>query len=98
MIEKEKQYFAGWWIWILLLIFLTGMTIFGLRYFGVVGERIIFDNSYQKFSSENAKRDTLEAELAGINARLSGSLTETQREDLMAQKRAVTFQLNKLDN
>lgn len=98
MIEQEKRYFAGWWIWILLLVFLTGVAGFGLRYFGVVGERIIFENSYQKSASENAKRDSLEAELVGINSRLSGSLTETQREDLMAQKRAVTFQLNKLEN
>lgn len=96
MIEKEKKYFAGWWLWVLLLIVITSVVGFGLRFTGVVGERIIFENSYQKDAADNAKRDMLEAELVGINARLrSGVLNETQRADLEANKAAVQFQLNK---
>lgn len=98
MIEQEKRYFAGWWLWVLLLIVITCAVGFGLRFTGVVGERIIFENSYQKHSADQAKKNTLEAELAGINSRLrSGGLNETQRADLEAQKRAIEFQLNRMN-
>lgn len=99
MINSEKREFGGWWLWILLLIIITSFSFFGLRYFGVVGERIIFENSYQKDAAENAKRNMLEAELAGINSRLSSSssLTEIELDDLKSQKRAVQYQLNSME-
>lgn len=98
MIDQEKREFGKWWLWVLLLVMITAIAGFALRGAGVFGGRIIFENSYQKHSADNARRSALEAELVGINTRLqSGDLTETQRSDLKAQRAAVQFQLNKVD-
>lgn len=96
MVDNEKRNFAKWWLWVLMLIAITVVCGFGLRAAGVFGERIVFENSYQKYSSDKARRSALEAELAGIDARLSsGGLTDVQRNDLQAQRAGVEFQLNK---
>lgn len=96
MIDQDKKWFGGWWLWILLLIIVTSVAGFGLRYAGIFGERIIFENSYQKHSADDARQSGLEAELVGITARLrAGGLTQSQQADLEAQKASVTYQLNR---
>ncbi len=99
--EKEKKYVAGWWLWILLLVVVSFMVLGTLNMFGLfgrtVGERIIFENSYQKHSADKAKRNRLEAELMGIDSRLRGNVSETIRANLEAQRSAVLFQLNAME-
>lgn len=97
MIDSEKRAFGGWWLWILLLIVVTVVVFFGLRFTGVVGERIIFEQSFQRQATEDARRDALRAELTAIETRLrSGELSDTQRADLEAQAAGVRYQLNSM--
>lgn len=101
--EEEKKEFGRWWVWVLALIVLTiivlGAISFTGRWLGVTGERFIFETSIQKHSADDAKRGALEAELAGIGARLQNrsSLSQTEVDDLTSQQRALQFQLNAMD-
>ncbi len=93
--NSERTDFTKWWILIALLLFATVIVGFGLRMVGVIGERVVFQNSYQKHSADNAKVRMLRSELAGIEARLSnGGLNEAQRSDLIQQKVGIEYQLN----
>lgn len=96
MPSKDKREFGKWWIWVLALIVITGAVGFGMRFAGVAGDRIIFENSYQKAAADADRTATLEAELAQINALLrSNTLTEIERADLEAQRAAITVQLER---
>lgn len=95
MIDTEKRAFGAWWLWVLLLVIVTGVVAMGLRVAGVATERVIFENSYQKSAGDTARLNTMRAELVAIEARLrSGNLDEVQRSDLEAQAAGVRFQLN----
>lgn len=94
MIDKDKREFGGWWLWIVFLMLLSVAAFFGLRMAGVFGERIVFENSYQKAASDDDKMRNLRAELASINAQLRRSdLTQQERSSLEAQKAGIEFQL-----
>lgn len=98
--DGEKKAFGKWWIWVLLLVIVSilalGATGFLTRFGSTVAERVIFENSFQRNAAEAERIQQLEAELVGINARLrGGDLSETQRNDLEAQRAAVEFQLNR---
>lgn len=96
MIDKEKREFGGWWIYILLLLLISAAAFWGLRAAGVFGERVVFENSYQKAASDSDKIRGLRAELEGINAQLRRTdLTQSQRADLQAKKAGIQYQLNR---
>lgn len=95
MLDKDKSEFGGWWIFIAVLLALTVAVFTALRFYGVAAERLIFEQSYQRSSAQDAKRLTLEAELASINSLLLGSsLTAEQRADAQAAKAAINLQLD----
>lgn len=103
MIENEKKYFGGWWIWILLLVIFTMVALTALRAGGLVFwtavEREVFEQSYQRSAAEQAKFNMLNAELTGAETRLrSGGLTASQRSDLEAQAAALRLQINAMEN
>lgn len=93
--EQEKKYFASWWFWILLLIVASVLVFGGLRIVGVIGERVIFEQSFQYKEARKTEIATFEAQLAEINRKLnSTSLDENTRVNLEAQAAAIRIQLS----
>lgn len=86
-------------IGLMVLISIVGAVLnFGGRYFGTVGERVIFEESYQRSAGQETMKRNLEGELATINRLLNSStLTDTQRADLLANKAGIQHQLSTLD-
>lgn len=102
MMEAEKRYFGGWWIWILVLIVLTLIVLFGLRSAGLIGwtivERKVFEESYQKKAGDSAKLATFKAQRLSIEIQLRRTdLTAAERTDLEAQLAAINIQIGALD-
>ena len=100
---SEKTEFAGWWIWILLLLVLSVIVFTGLSYAGLVGKTIIqrevFEQSYQRQAGDSAKLNTFLASKAEIEAQLGrNDLSSSQRADYMAQLAAIRVQINSLEN
>lgn len=96
--DGEKKAFGKWWVWVLALVVLSvvvlGATGAGLRIFGVAVEREIFEQSYQRSAAEEARLNTLNAELVGARTRLQqGGLTATQEADLRAQIAGLEAQI-----
>lgn len=93
--EQGKKYFAGWWFWVLLLVVATTFVFGGLRIAGVIGERVIFEQSFQYKEARKTEIATFEAQLAEIDRKLSyASLDENVRVNLEAQAAAIRIQLN----
>jgi hypothetical protein len=94
-IKEEQKIVRKWWIFILIMFVLTTTVFGGLRIFGVIGERVIFENSFQYFESRKTEIATYEAQLAEINYKLSmGELDTDIRNTLEAQKSSITILLN----
>ena len=74
------------------LVFLAVVNI-GLGVINKMGERAILVNSHQYKESMLDRATTWEAELAQIDARLSGQLLEGVRANLVSQKAALIIQL-----
>lgn len=91
--EEDKKYFASWWIWILAFIILTSAVGFGLKYAGVIGERVIFENSFQYKEARKTEISTFKATLAEIERKLASNLDENTRANLEAQAAAIRIQL-----
>lgn len=101
--DTEKKEFAGWWLWVLLLVIVSigalSITGFGSRFLSVTADRVIFENSYQKSAADKAKQSALQSQLSEIEARLrSSNLTDEMRVDLEAQASGMRVQLNALEN
>lgn len=95
MIGQEKRYFAGWWFWVLMLIAVSLLAFGGLRILGVVGERVVFEQSFQYKEARKTEIATFEAQLAEINHILGyHSLDENVRVNLEAQAASIRIQLN----
>lgn len=92
-IEEDKKYFASWWFWCLLLIILTAIILGGLRIAGVIGERIIFQQSFQYKEARKTEITTFEAQLAEIDRKLVSELDKNTRANLEAQAAAIRIQL-----
>lgn len=96
--EKEKKYFAGWWMWVFALLVLTGIVIFGLKSVGLIGrtivERKVFENSFQYSEARKTEIATFEAQLAEIDRKLVSNLDENTRANLEAQAAAIRIHLN----
>lgn len=94
-IEQDKKYFASWWFWVLLLVIATILVFAGLKVAGVVGERVVFEQSFQYKEARKTEIATFEAQLAEINRKLNFvSLDENTRVNLEAQASAIRIQLN----
>lgn len=98
MVDEEKRGFAKWWLWILLLIIISSVALFGLNAAGRLGntvvEREVFEQSYQYTAAQRERIATFESQLAEIETRLSDStLDDVTRRDLEAQRSAIRVQL-----
>jgi biopolymer transport protein ExbB/TolQ len=99
----EKREFAGWWMWILLLLVISAIVFTGLRYVGLVGqtmiERKVFEESYQRSAGDEAKLNTFRASMAEIESQLRrDDLSASTRADYEAQLAAIRIQINALEN
>ncbi len=103
MVDRDKREFGGWWLWVTLLIAVSvGVFVFtgaAGKLFVTAVEREVFEQSYQRSAAEEARYNTLTAELAGVQARLSSgeSLTDVQRDDLSAQAAALQIQIQMME-
>lgn len=91
--EQEKKYFASWWFWCVGLVFVTSIIFFGLRLAGVIGERVVFEQSHQYQESRKSEIATYTAQLTEIERKLLGQLDENVRINLEAQASAIRIQL-----
>ena len=96
--ESEKKYFAGWWVWVLLLCIITGVVLTLLSYFGLIGktivERKVFENSYQYSEARKTESLTFRAQLAQIETKLTDpALDQSTRTNLEAQAAALRVQI-----
>lgn len=99
----EKKEFAGWWLWILLLLILSAVVFSGLRYVGLVGhtiiERKVFEESHQRKAGDKAKLNTFLASKAEIESQLRrNDLSASTRANHEAQLAAIRIQINSLEN
>lgn len=97
--ETGKKYFAGWWMWVLLLIIVTGLIFTGLRYAGLIGgtivERKVFENSFQYSEARKSEVAIFEAQLLEINSKLGNlQLDANTRSNLEATASVLRVQLN----
>jgi hypothetical protein len=91
--DKEKKYFARWWFWVLGLIIATAIIFGILRIAGVIGERIIFEQSFQYKEARKTEIATFEAQLAEIERKLSSPIDENTRANLEAQAASIRIHL-----
>ena len=96
--DREKRYFGGWWLWITLLLALSILIIGLVGYVTIagrtVGERIIFEQSFQRKAGDRERFRLLQAELANIEQQLKRTdLTEGQRANLRGQRSALKIRL-----
>lgn len=93
--EKEKKYFASWWFWVLFLVIITVIMLGGLKIASVIGERVVFEQSFQYKEARKTEIATFEAQLAEIERQLrSTTLEENVRVNFEAQALAIRIQLN----
>lgn len=94
--EKEKKYFGKWWLWILLLMVMTGIVLGVLNSVGMLGqtivERKVFENSYQKHEADKTASTVYAAQLAQLRSRLNNpNLTNADISEIKAQIDAITI-------
>lgn len=77
----------------ILIIFVVGAISIGFSVMMTAGERAVLVNSHQYKEGMIDRARTWEAELAGIEQRLSGQLDETTRKNLEAQRAVLNVQL-----
>ena len=93
--EQEKKYFASWWFLIISLVAVTAVVFGGLRLVGVIGERVVFEQSFQYKEARKTEIATFEAQLAELELKLaSASLDDVTRTNFEAQVSAIRIQLN----
>jgi hypothetical protein len=92
--DAEKKEFGKWWIWILALL-IVSVIVFGILSFaGVIGERIVFENSYQYKAARAGEVAVFEAQLVEIDHKLAGALDADTKAALEAQAAAIRINLN----
>lgn len=97
MIESEKTYFGGWWMWILGLILISSIALFALNSAGMVFgkkvERAVLVNSHQYIEGMNQRAATVKASIAEARARLEIETDPDARSGLTAQISVLNAQL-----
>jgi len=95
--EQEKKEFIKWWILLLLLLFITTIILFATgtigKYFNTTVERKIFEQSYQKKEGDSKRIQSYKAQLASINVKLNGNISNELRNELESQKAMLEIQL-----
>lgn len=92
--DKDKKEVGSWWIWTLFLLAVSITVFTGLKYMGVFGERIVFENSFQYKEARKSEVNTFEASLAEINSLLSSpSLDKETRQHLEAKAASIRIML-----
>ena len=81
---------AGWFFWVAILISVASIVFVGLGYVGIIGktiaERNVFEQSYQKKSSDADALSTYDAQVVILKRRLrSSGLTNTEKSEVQAQ-------------
>lgn len=97
--DKEKKLVGGWWMWVLLLMIVSGIVLTGLSYVGLIGrtvvERKVFENSFQYSEARKAEVAAYQATLAEIERKLAtAKIDEGTRANLEAQASGIRIQLN----
>ena len=96
-LDPEKKEFGKWWLWVLLLVVISGValaiTSYAGKVTGTVVERTVFEQSYQKQAGDSKRIRTWRAQLAQINSRLAGELEPHTRSELESQAAMLRIQL-----
>jgi len=92
-----KKEITGWWFFYLVLAIITigALSILGYmgKFTGVVVERKVFEQSYQKQAGDSKRIAAYRAQLATINSLLPGEKDPAIRRDLAAQKSMLEVQI-----
>ncbi len=96
---SEKKSFAGWWIFILVLLVVTigvlGATGVAGRIVDVVVEREVFERSFQYQEGKSDQIATYRAQMAELEGHLANpELSAGGRANINAQLSAIRIQLN----
>lgn len=76
------------------LIIALALLLFGLNYAGVIGERFIFENSFQYQEARDLEISNYEAQLVEIETQLRRTdLTAGTRKNLEAQAAAIRVRI-----
>lgn len=102
MIDKDKRYLGGWWVWVTGLILLSVTVFWVANAVGLIGQtavqREVFERSYQRQAGDAAKLSTFEAERAAIQSQLRRSdISPAQRADYEAQLAAINIQIQAIE-
>jgi len=94
--KTEKKYFGSWWVWIVFLMFITGIVAWGLSAVGIIGrtvvEREVFKRSYQKKAADEDALSTYDAQITVLQRRLrAGDITEDEKSEIQAQIDSITI-------
>ena len=85
---KSYSKFMGY---IILTLVLLAATLGGLRFAGVFGERVVFENSFQYKKGMESRALKLQAEIAQIDANIIKF--PEKRNELEAQRKVLEIQL-----
>jgi len=95
MKSEEVWVSTAWWLWGLIMLVFTIIVLTVLNFAGVIGERIVFKNSFQYQESKNSSIVTWEASLAEITHQLRREDLDPEiRSNLEAKQMAIRIQLN----
>lgn len=98
MIDKDKRFVGKWWLWILFLLVISAPVGWAVKALGLVGktvtERIVFEQSYQKKSSDASKLRMFKAQKKIIEKRLENrNLSLDQRVEIESMLSAIEIQI-----
>ena len=85
---KEYSEFMGYVVLTILILAAVGGV---LKVTGVIGERVVFENSHQYKQGMSQRAITLEAQIAEINAQIAKN--PEMRQQLEAQRKVLEIQL-----
>ena len=100
MVDKEKRELGKWWMWILLLLVVSGIVFTGMKYLGLVGgtiiEREVFEHSYQRTSALASRESAYVAQLASIEYQIQTETDEDTLKQLKAQRAMLNVQIDQV--
>lgn len=95
--EREKKDFISWWVLTVLLWGVTVLIFFGGdmigRLVGVRVEREVFKHSHQYQEARETAVAVYKAQLAELERRYSGNITEQEKTEIESQMAAIRIQL-----
>lgn len=96
--EAEKKYFAGWWLFVLGLVLITGIVFSGVKIYNVVIERQVFKRSHQYREARETETATFRAQLSSIERKLVTETDENVVANLEAQAESIRIHLDSIRN